>query len=75
MPYKHNQLKDIKKTSQNDPKLIFSSRLAVIWKLLLSRQSFRNKTQEKNIEKKQVINAKSKGNTPSFSANWSIKSS
>ena len=51
MPYKHNQLKDIKKTSQNNPKVTRSSSLAIIWGLLLSRQSFSNKTQEKNIEK------------------------
>ena len=38
MPYKHNQLKDIKKTSENNPKVICSSSLAVIWGLLLSRQ-------------------------------------
>ena len=68
MPYKHDQLKDIKKKIQNNPKVIYSSRLAIIWGLLLSRELFRNKTQEKNIEKKnQVLNATSKGNTPSFS--------
>ena len=68
MPYKHNQLKNIKKKFQNNPKVICSSSLAIIWELLLSRELFRNKTQEKNIEKKnQVINATSEGNTPSFS--------
>ena len=35
--------------------------------LLLSRKSFRNKTKKKNIENKQVINARSKNNTPLFS--------
>ena len=68
MPYKHNQLKNIKKKFQNNPKVICSSSLAIIWELLLSRELFRNKTQEKNIEKKnQLINATSEGNTPSFS--------
>ena len=52
MPYKHNQLKGIKITSQNDPKVINSSSLPIIGRLLLSRQSFRDKTQGKNIEKK-----------------------
>ena len=47
MPYKQNQLKDIKKTSQYNSKVKCSCR-----GLLLSRKSFRNKTQEKNIEKK-----------------------
>ena len=68
MPYKHDQLKDIKKIFQNNPKVIYSSSLAIIWGLLLYRELFRNKTQEKNIEKKnQVLNTTSKGNTPSFS--------
>ena len=36
--------------------------------LLSSRQSFGNRTHETNIEKKkQVINVRSKGNTPPFS--------
>ena len=67
MPYKHNQLKDIKKNSQNNSKVICSSSLAILWGLLLSRESFRNKTQEKSIVKKRVINAMSKGNIPFFS--------
>ena len=52
MPYKHNQLKDIKKNSQNNPKMICSPSLAVIWGLLLSGQSLRNKTQQKILKKK-----------------------
>ena len=52
MPYKHDQLKDIKKFFQNNPKVIYLSSLAIIWGLLLSRELFGNKTQEKNIEKK-----------------------
>ena len=52
MPYRHNPLKDITKTSQNNSKVEWSSSLAIAWGLLLSRESFRNKTQEKNIEKK-----------------------
>ena len=40
---------------------------SVIWGLPLSIQSFGNRTQKTNIEKKQVINARSKGNTPPFS--------
>ena len=52
MPYKNNQLKDIKKNSQNNLKVICPSSLAIIWELVLSRKSFRNKTQEKNTEKK-----------------------
>ena len=51
MSYKHNQLKDIKKSSQNNPKVICSSSLAEIWGHLLSRQSSGNITQETNIEK------------------------
>ena len=51
MPYKHN-LKDIKKTSQSNSKEICSSSLAILLGLLLSRESFENKTQEKNIAKK-----------------------
>ena len=52
MPYKQNQLKGFKKNSQNDPKVSSSSSLAIIWKLLLCRQSFNNKTQrKKSIEK------------------------
>ena len=39
MPYKHNKLKGIRKTLQNDTKVICSSSLAIIWRLLLSRQS------------------------------------
>ena len=66
MPYKHNQLKDIKKTSQYNSKVKCSCR-----GLLLSRKSFRNKTQEKNIEKKkkkkQVQSVRSKVNILSFS--------
>ena len=66
MPYKQNQLKDIKKTSQYNSKVKCSCR-----GLLLSRKSFRNKTQEKNIEKKkkkkQVQSVRSKVNILSFS--------
>ena len=66
MPYKHNQLKDIKKTSQYNSKVKCSCR-----GLLLSRKSFRNKTLEKNIEKKkkkkQVQSVRSKVNILSFS--------
>ena len=68
MSHKHNQRKGIKKTSPNDPKKTCSSSLVIIWMFLLSRQSFRNKTQEKKIlNKKQIINVRSKGTTPSFS--------
>ena len=56
----------LKKASQNNPKVICSSSLAVMWGLLLFRQLFGNKTQKTNIEEK-VINARSKGNTTSFS--------
>ena len=35
MPYKHNQLKGIKKTFQNDTKVMCSSSSAIIWRLLL----------------------------------------
>ena len=52
MPYKHNQLKGINKTSQNDPKVICSSSLAILWRVLLSSQIIRNKTQEKILKKK-----------------------
>ena len=44
MPRKHNQLKGIKKYPQNDPKVLYSSNLALACRLLLSRQSFRSKT-------------------------------
>ena len=56
MLYKHNQLKDIKTISQNNPKVLCSLSLAVIWGLLLSRQSLRNKTLEKILKKKKTSN-------------------
>ena len=66
MAYKHS-LKDIKKTSQSNSKEICSSSLAILLGLLLSRESFENKTQEKNIaKKKKAINAMFKGNISSF---------
>ena len=56
----------LKKTSQNNPKVICSSSLAVMWGLLLFRQLFGNKTQKTNIKEK-VINPRSKGNATPFS--------
>ena len=58
MPYKNNQLKGIKKTFQNDTKVTCSSDLAIIWVLLLSRQSFKSKTQEKILKNKISDNIK-----------------
>lgn len=56
VPYKHNQVNGIKKNPQNDPKMLCSSTLAIIRKLLY-RQSSRNKIHEKIKNKmQQVIN-------------------
>ena len=58
MPYKNNQLKGIKKTFQNDTKVICSSSLAIVWGLLLSRQSFKSKTHERILKNKISNNVK-----------------
>ena len=73
MPHKNNQLKGIKKTFQNDVKVICSSRLAIMWGLLLSRQSLKSKTQERYWKTRyQLISNNNnwqvwKYNIPSFS--------
>ena len=54
MPYKHNQLKGIKKSFQNDTKVICSSSSAIIWRLLLSRQPCKSKTHLSNNNNCQV---------------------
>ena len=52
MLYKHNKrlLVRIKKNPQDDPKVLSSLSLAIIWRQLLYRQSFSNRL-TKNIEK------------------------
>ena len=51
MPYKHNQFKGIKNYSQNDPKVLCSYSLAIIFRLLLCRQLLRKNTHEKKVLK------------------------
>ena len=51
--YQHNRLQGIKKNSEN-PKMQCSSSLAIIWKLLFCRQSYRNKAHKKSMKNKQV---------------------
>ena len=58
MPYKNNQLKGHKKFLQNDTKVICSSSLAIMWGLLVSRQSFKSKTQERILKNKMSNNVK-----------------
>ena len=58
MPYKHNQLKGIKKSFQNYTKVICSSNLAIIWRLLVSRQSFKSRIQERILKNKISNNIK-----------------
>ena len=59
MPYKKNQLKGIKKTFQNNIKVIDEqSNLAIMWGLLLSRWSFKSKTQERILKSKISNNIK-----------------
>ena len=56
MHYKHSQLKLIKKNTQNEEKVLCSSSLAIIWRLLLCR----HKTHEVTGNKPEI-------HTPSFS--------
>ena len=79
MPYKHNQLKGIKKYSQNDPKMLYSCSLAVVFRFFLCRQSLRKKTHgKKNIKKPNTTGNKHQVKGKHFlfiSVSWSIKSS
>ena len=52
MPYKHYQRKGIKKNSQNDSRMLCLNNLAIMWELLLCRQSFRKRTYEISIKNK-----------------------
>ena len=77
-PYRHNQLEDIKENPQNDLKMLCSSSLAIIWRLLLCIQSFRNKTHKKCIKKENTPGNKLqvKGKQPFFLPMiWSTKPS
>ena len=58
MPYKDNQLKGVKKYFQNDTKVIRPSSLAIIWRLLVSRQPFKSKIQERILKNKISSNIK-----------------
>ena len=59
MPYKKNQLEGIKKTFQNNIKVIDQqSSLAIMLGLLLSRWSFKSKTQERILKSKISNNIK-----------------
>ena len=58
MPYKNNQLRGIKKAFQNDTKVKCSSSLAIMWELLPSRESFKNKTPERILKNKISNNIK-----------------
>ena len=58
MPYKQNQLKGIKKSFQNDTKVICPSSLAIKWMLFVSRQSFISKIQERILKNKISNNIK-----------------
>lgn len=68
--YQHNRLQGIKKNSEN-LKMQCSSSLAIIWKLLFCRRSYRNKAHKKSMKNKQV-----KGILTLFlPESWIIKSS
>ena len=66
MPYKHNELKDIKKNPQRTIPKCYAHQ-HIIWRLLLCRQSFRNKTRaKKGIEKQNTPGNKRPVNNLSF---------
>ena len=59
LPYKHIQLKGIKKNPQINKKMLRSSRLSIIWSLFCGH-SFRNKTHEKKNSKQNTSGNKRK---------------